>query len=166
MSYSTNTAPPCVMNLAWGRLQQRRSCVKWVIRSDSLASRSSLVGAGQGPSPCPPAKEPGTRQTTGSISKAIGESTASSTSLRSCSSETRLTPRHSSTARPPRARPREKPDEPTNVTSPTASSDECGETNEPEQHSSTSPLDKGASDSPGRRFAVVEWCAAEWRLVR
>ncbi len=55
-----------------------------------------------------------------------------------------------SPARPPKARPDAKPDEPTNDTSPTASSAACGETKPPDDHPSRSPLDKGASDSPYR----------------
>jgi hypothetical protein len=41
-----------------------------------------------------------------------------------------------------------KPAGPTNATSPTGSSAECGPTNAADQPPSRSPLDKGASDSP------------------
>ena len=44
---------------------------------------------------------------------------------------------------PQKARSGENPAEPTNATSPTASYAECGATNEPENNSSHTPLDKG-----------------------
>lgn len=47
----------------------------------------------------------------------------------------------------------EKPAEPTNATSPTASCAECGATKTPENNPSNSPFDKGASDRPRCRRA-------------
>ncbi len=100
---------------------------------------------------CPQEKAPNNPTTTGSISAATGASTASSASRQSPKAAT--TPRLSniSNAKKPKARPNEQPDEPTNANSPTASSEECGETNELTANQPNKPLDKGASDSPRRR---------------
>ena len=53
----------------------------------------------------------------------------------------------------PKTRPKQnpqKPDAPTNATSPTESSAECGATKPPENNPNPSPLDKGASDRPSK----------------
>ncbi len=97
-----------------------------------------------------------------STSEATGASTACSTSPRSPRPDNSPTRPPTSPAKPPKARPGAKPAEPTNATSPTESSAECGATNRPANNPSPSPLDKGASDRPprladGRSFRRC-WC--------
>ncbi len=76
---------------------------------------------------------------------------------------------HSTQGDSPKAKPDTKPDEPTNATSPTESSDECGETNKPDDGHSPLRLDKGASNTPGPSLLVREQdsCLPTWpRLHR
>lgn len=60
--------------------------------------------------------------------EASGESTVCSTSPVSPNNPTSTRPAPTSPKKPPKVRPVAKPDEPTNATSPTASSDACGKT--------------------------------------
>ncbi len=109
---------------------------------------SSHAGAAPAPSRSPQAKAAATPSSTGSTSQATGASTQCCTSRQSPSSAPSPKPSPTSPKKPAKAKPDAKPDEPTNASSPTASSAECGATKPPENNHSRSPLDKGASDRP------------------
>ena len=85
------------------------------------------------------------------LDKTAAVSTACCTSPQSPRPPNSPTRPPTSPARPPKARLDAEPDEPTNATSPTESSAECGATKPPVNNPNQPPLDKGASDSPGYR---------------
>ena len=147
---STKPKPPCATKPASARSQQRPCCARSATPAASTANPSSPAGAAPAPSPCPQAKAPATPSSTASTSETTDASTACSTSPRSPNNAASPKRPPTSPARPPKARPDAKPDEPTNDTSPTASSAACGETKPPDNSLTHSPLDKGASDSPRR----------------
>jgi Transposase IS116/IS110/IS902 family len=115
----------------------------------SPASPSSPAGAAPGPLRCPRVRATGRRHGTASTSAATAGSTASSTSPASPSNATTMPPASTSSARPTKARPDEKPAGRTSGTSPIASSVICGPTNADDQPLSRWPLDKGARRRPG-----------------
>ena len=146
---SMSTAPHCATNPASDRSRQQHSSSKSATRTGSRASPSSLAGAAPAQSPCRPAKATVSPSGIASTSAATGGSTACSTSPASPNNATSTRPATTSTAKSAKARPAAKLAEPTNDTSPTESSDACGTTNHDDRTSPfTSPLDKGASDSP------------------
>ena len=144
---SRSTAPPCATRTASAPSPRQLCCARSATQPGSTASPSSPAGAAPAPSRSHQAKAQQIRSSTGSTSEATGASTACFTSPRSAKPDNNPKQPPTSPAKPAKAKHDAKHDEPTNATSPTESSAECGETKPPDNTLTHSPLDKGASDS-------------------